>query len=133
MIDAAYPMRFINNDGTQGRIMMWNPASIESKKALPSSHPELLARFLKESSVCNANLHPDIDHIDLQARQENLQVRGDPVMLQLSVTPCYASPHGRRIVHKLSRQLENASIDRSPMVDYSQNPSALHQVRRFEF
>ena len=78
---------------------MFNPASVELKKALPSSHPELIARFLKESSVSKQQLHPDLDHIDLQVRQENLQVRGDPVMLQLSVTPCYASPHGRRIVH----------------------------------
>ena len=69
---------------------MFNPASVELKKALPSSHPELIARFLKESSVSKQNLYPDIDHIDLQVRQENLQVRGDPVMLQLSVTPCYA-------------------------------------------
>ena len=36
------------------------------------------------------NLYPDLDHIDLQMRQENLQMRGDPMMLQLSVTPCYA-------------------------------------------
>ena len=70
--------------------MMFNPASVELKKALPNSHPELLARFLKESSVSKQNLYPDLDHIDLQMRQENLQVRGDPVMLQLSVTPCYA-------------------------------------------
>ena len=69
---------------------MFNPASVELKKALPSSHPELLARFLKESSVSKQQLYPDIDHIDLQVRQENLQVRGDPVMLQLSVVPCYA-------------------------------------------
>ena len=69
---------------------MFNPASVELKKALPSSHPELLARFLKESSVSKQQLYPDLDHIDLQVRQENLQVRGDPVMLQLSVTPCYA-------------------------------------------
>ena len=51
--------------GTQGRIMMFNPASVELKKALPSSHPELLARFLKESSVSKQQLYPDIDHIDL--------------------------------------------------------------------
>ena len=70
--------------------MMFNPASVELKKALPSSHPELPARFLKESSVSKQQLYPDIDHIDLQVRQENLQVRGDPVMPQLSVTPCYA-------------------------------------------
>ena len=67
--------RFAN--GTQGRIMMWSPPAIESKKALPSSHPELLARFLKESSTSKQNLHPDIDHIDLQVRPENLMVRGD--------------------------------------------------------
>ena len=86
--NLAVDQRFAN--GTQGRIMMFNPASVELKKALPSSHPELIARFLKESSMSKQNLYPDIDHIDLQVRQENLQVRGDPVMLQLSVTPCYA-------------------------------------------
>ena len=69
---------------------MFHPASVELKKALPSSHPELIARFLKESSVSKQNLYPDIDHIDLQVRQDNLQVRSDLAMLQLSVTPCYA-------------------------------------------
>ena len=86
--NLAVDQRFAN--GTQGKIIMFNPASVELKKALPSSHPELIARFLKESSMSKQNLYPDIDHIDLQVRQEILQVRGDPVMLQLSVTPCYA-------------------------------------------
>ena len=84
---------------------MFNPASVELKKALPSSHPELLARFLKESSVSNQQLYPDLDHIDLQVRQENLQVRGDPVMLQLSVTPCYALP-----IHKNQSFVDKARL-----------------------
>ena len=75
--NLAVDQRFAN--GTQGRIMMWSPPAVESKKALPSSHPELLARFLKEGSTSKQSLHPDIDHIDLQVRPENLQVRGDPV------------------------------------------------------
>ena len=33
---------------------------------------------------------PDVDHIDVQPRQENLHIRGQPVMLQLCVVPSYA-------------------------------------------
>ena len=33
---------------------------------------------------------PDIDHMDIGARQENLAVRGEPIMLQLCVVPAYA-------------------------------------------
>ena len=33
---------------------------------------------------------PDIDHMDIGARQENLAVRGEPIMLQLCVAPAYA-------------------------------------------
>ena len=70
--NLAVDQKFAN--GTQGRIMMWHPASVDSNRAFPSSHPELLARFLKESSLSKTDLYPDIDHIDLQARQESLKV-----------------------------------------------------------
>ena len=33
---------------------------------------------------------PDVDHMDIGVRQENLQVRGEPIMLQLCVVPAYA-------------------------------------------
>ena len=33
---------------------------------------------------------PDIDHMDIGARQENLSIRGEPIMLQLCVVPAYA-------------------------------------------
>ena len=52
--NLAVDQRFAN--GTQGRIMMFNPASVELKKALPNSHPELLARFQKESSMSKQTL-----------------------------------------------------------------------------
>ena len=35
-------------------------------------------------------LFPDVDMIDVSARQENLAVRGEPILLQLPVVPCYA-------------------------------------------
>ena len=33
---------------------------------------------------------PDVDHMDVGARQENLAVRGEPILLQLCVAPAYA-------------------------------------------
>ena len=33
---------------------------------------------------------PDVDHMDVGARQENLAVRGEPILLQLCVVPAYA-------------------------------------------
>ena len=36
-------------------------------------------------------LYPDIDHMDVTARQESLaQIRGDLILLQLPVVPAYA-------------------------------------------
>ena len=81
--------RFAN--GTQGRIMMFNPKRTQDKRAaLPSCHRDLMARFLKETSVNKRELFPDIDHIDVQSRPESLRARGEPVLLQLSLVPCYA-------------------------------------------
>ena len=81
--------RFAN--GTQGRVLHWSPASVLSKKALPSSHPDLLARFAKEPALQKKEMHPDIDHMDVTARQETLaNVIGQPVILQLPLVPCYA-------------------------------------------
>ena len=35
-------------------------------------------------------MYPDIDHIDVTARQESLAVRGEPILLQLPLNPCYS-------------------------------------------
>ena len=35
-------------------------------------------------------MSPDIDHIDVTARQENLHIRGEPVMIQLSLAASFA-------------------------------------------
>ena len=64
----------------QGRLFWWAPSSVENKKTLPASHPELLARFVKEGSTSKAELFPDIDTMDIQARNEPLRVRGEPQM-----------------------------------------------------
>ena len=87
--NLAVDQRFAN--GTQGRLMHWHPAAMDSpRKALPASHPELQARFLKESSLHKHELLPEIDHLDIGARQENLAVSGEPVLHQLCVVPSYA-------------------------------------------
>jgi len=49
-----------------------------------------MARFVKESSLARAELLPDIDHMDLEARHETLHMKGEPVMVQICVVPCYA-------------------------------------------
>ena len=74
----------------QGRLFYWNPGCVDSKKALPSSHPELLVRFAKEASVTKSELFPDIDTLDVVVRQEALQFRGEPQLLQLPLVPAYA-------------------------------------------
>ena len=71
--------------------MSWAPCKISTKKAILASHPELAARFLKESSKGKKELFPEIDHMDLIVRQETLpMVAGHPVMLQLCTVPAYA-------------------------------------------
>ena len=93
--------RFAN--GTQGRLLHWSPAEVEGSKAVPASHPDISARFVKESAVQKrGQLLPDIDFMDCQVRQENLNIRGDPIMLQLPLVPAYA-PSSRQ-------QLCSASI-----------------------
>lgn len=78
--NLAVDQRFAN--GTQGRMMFWHPGETESKRqCLPASHPELMARFVKESSLSRAELLPDIDHMDLEARHETLHMKGEPVMV----------------------------------------------------
>ena len=78
------------HSNSKGRLFYWSPGSIDSKKALPSSNPELLVRFAKETSVNKAELFPDIDTLDVVARQETLKFRRQPQMLQLPLVPAYA-------------------------------------------
>ena len=88
--NLAVDQRFAN--GTQGRLLQWHPAATENKRrALPAYCPDLLARFCKEDSYQKvAEMIPDRDYMDIGARQENLQVRGEPIMLQLCIVPSYA-------------------------------------------
>jgi len=87
--NLAVEQRFAN--GTQGRLMYWYPADSEKGRALYSSHPELLARFVKESALQKREMFPDLDHIDVTARQETLSsFQGQPALLQLPIVPSYA-------------------------------------------
>ena len=87
--NLAVDQRFAN--GTQGRLLHWSPAEVEGSKAVPASHPDISARFVKESAVQKRGQWlPDIDFMDCLVRQENLNIRGDPLMLQLSLVPAYA-------------------------------------------
>ncbi len=64
--------------------MCWFPAAgAERKKQLPSSFHNLHLRFVKETSLGKKELFPDLDQMDIHARQENLPCRGDPISLQL--------------------------------------------------
>ena len=75
----------------RGRLLQWHPGATESKRrALPAYNPDLSARFCKESSLAKREVLPEIDHMDVGARQENLAVRGEPIMLQLCLVPAYA-------------------------------------------
>ena len=81
--------RFAN--GTQGRLMEWHPGATENKRrAVPAYHHDLMARFCKESSLSKASMCPEVDFIDVEARQENLAVKGEPIMLQLPIVPAYS-------------------------------------------
>ena len=87
--NLALDQRFAN--GTQGRLLCWAPEKAESRKALQSSHPELFARFVKESSL-KKEILAGTDHMDIAVLQETLtNVQGQPVLVQLPLIPCYAS------------------------------------------
>jgi hypothetical protein len=80
--------RFAN--GTQGRLLWWHPGSVERRKALPSSHPELLARFAKESAFANkGELLQEVDFMDVTARPEGLKGCSGAAMIQLPLQPAY--------------------------------------------
>ena len=72
--------------------MMWFPEGAERKKQLPSSFHNLHLRFVKETSLGKKELFPDLDQMDIHARQENLPCRGDPILLQLPL-----AHDGRRV------------------------------------
>ena len=87
--NLALDQRFCN--GVQGRILHWHPEKAQARKVLSASHPELLVRFAKETSMKKAEMFPDVDHIDITARQETLvNVPGLPVLVQVPAVPCYA-------------------------------------------
>ena len=87
--NLALDQRFCN--GMQGRALHWHPGKAQSRKAVSASHPELLVRFAKESSLSKTEMVPDVDHMDVTARQETLPtVAGMPVLLQIPLVPCYA-------------------------------------------
>ena len=73
--------------------MFWNPAAAaEKKKSLPASYHELRVRFVKETSLKKSELFPDVDQMDVAARQENLPLGGQPILLQIPLVPAYAPP-----------------------------------------
>ena len=75
----------------EGRLLQWHPGATENKRrAIPAYNPDLLARFCKESSLAKREMLPEIDMMDVGARQENLAVKGEPIMLQLPCVPAYA-------------------------------------------
>ena len=72
----------------KGRLLHWHPESVQNKKALPASYPGLLARFAKETSLSKREMYPDIDCMDVMARQETItSIRGEQVLLQLPAVP----------------------------------------------
>ena len=77
--NLAVDQRFAN--GTQGRLLMWHPGATENKRrALPAYCPDLLTRFCKEGALAKFEMLPDVDHMDVGARQENLAVwSGEPL------------------------------------------------------
>ena len=71
--------------------MFWHPATCKRGRALYSSNPELLARFVKESALNKREMLPDLDHVDVTARQETLTAcQGQPVLVQVPLVPSYA-------------------------------------------
>ena len=120
--------------GSQGRLLHWSPPEVEGSKAVPASHPDISARFVKESAVQKRGQWlPDIDFMDILVRQENLNIRGanrcivflyarmwcvhqrvmsnkniqgDPIMLQLPLVPAYA-PSSRQQMCSASIGLSN--------------------------
>ena len=85
---------FICVAGTQGRLLQWQPdrdVADKNKKALLASHPDLQARFLRESALRKESLLADLDFRDVTIRSEIMpSVQGAPAMIQLPLIPSYA-------------------------------------------
>ena len=95
-------------NGTQGRLLQWQPdRDVRDKKALLASHPDLQARFLRDSALRKESLLADIDFLDVTIRSEIMpSVQGAPAMMQLPLIPCYAltgDGHKQRIVTSCAR------------------------------
>ena len=92
-------------NGSQGRLLQWQPEKTE-KKAFLASHPDLQARFLKEGSMKKQTFLADVDFIDCSIRPESLTaVPGAPTMLQLPLLASYALT-----IHKTQATVHGLSI-----------------------
>ncbi len=77
--------------GTQGRLLNWHPGATESKRrALRANCPDLIARFCKLISLRKQQMPPDIDMIDITTRQENLNLKSEPITFKLCIVPAYS-------------------------------------------
>ena len=89
LANLAVDQRFAN--GTAGRLLHWHPASTENKRrAMPAYNPDLLTRFCKESALSTPQMLPELHFMAVGARQGNLAVKGEPIMLQLPLAPAYS-------------------------------------------
>ena len=91
----------VENDfanGTIGRIAYWAPEAPE-RQLIRATHPELMVRFYKESSLQaqKAKYVPELDFLDLQPRSETVvNARAQPVLYQLQLQPAYGL-----VIHKV--------------------------------
>ena len=85
-------------NGTIGRIAYWAPEA-PARQPIRATHPELMVRFYKESSLQEkkAKYLPELDFLDLQPRAETVvNARAQPVLYQLQLQPAYGL-----VVHKV--------------------------------
>ena len=83
--------RFAN--GTQGRLYHWYPRDVQKRKHLRANHPDLLARFVKESAYSDETkktLIAEVDFMDIQPRPTPLAGIAATSMVQLQLVPSYA-------------------------------------------
>ena len=59
-------------------------------KALPAYAPAISAGFCEEAALSGIQMMPDMDFMDMRPRQEQLNTKGEPIMLQLCVVPACA-------------------------------------------
>ena len=76
--------------GSQGRLLYWTPTKVEGGKPISATHPELMARFVKESSLRKSEWLPDVDFIDVHCRNETIQgMGGETLLLQMPLAPAF--------------------------------------------